>query len=286
MKRMDAEGRARRFGDLHRAERGFLMPNAWDAGSAKILAAAGFPALGTTSAGIAFSLGKHDYEVVDRDHAVQRDEMFGRMREIVEAVPIPVNGDLEAGYGASPEAVAETVRLAIGLDLAGGNVEDRDAVAGLFDEDHAVARIAAAAETISASGRAFVLNARTDALLLDRSEALAIAIRRANRYLEAGASCVFTPGARDAATTATLVREIDGPLNLVIGLGEATSHARTLIDAGVQRVSVGGSIARAALAFIRDCARELAERGTVGFATDQLSHAAVNAIFAEAEGRA
>ena len=117
------------------------MPNAWDAGSAIVLTRAGFPAIATTSAGIAFSLGKPDYDVSDPRLAVTRSEMFDRMREIVEASDVPVNGDLEAGYGDTPEAVAETIRLAIEIGLAGGNIEDKKAGEGLYDEALAVERI-------------------------------------------------------------------------------------------------------------------------------------------------
>src|SRR5262249_29126101 len=123
------------FKVLHEASSGFVMPNAWDAGSAIILARAGFPAIATTSAGIAFSLGRPDYNVRDTRLAVTKEDMFGRIRQIVEAVDKPVNGDLEAGYGDEPEAVADTIRAAIEAGLAGGNIEDKlPGAHGLYEE--------------------------------------------------------------------------------------------------------------------------------------------------------
>jgi len=272
------------FAALHRARPGFVMPNAWDAGSALVLASAGFPAIATTSAGIAFSLGKQDYAVSDARLGVSREEMFLRMREIADAVALPVNGDLEAGFGDAPEAVAATVRLAIEAGLAGGNLEDKRPGAGLYDEALAVERIAAAREAIDAQGSAFVLTARTDALQSPSEDALAACIRRANRFREAGADCLFAPGASDVPTVRRLVREIAGPLNVVMGLGTAEGNARELLAAGVQRISLGGSIARAALGFVRRAAEELRDRGTIGFAAGQIGHGELNALFASGRG--
>jgi 2-methylisocitrate lyase-like PEP mutase family enzyme len=268
---------------LHRAERGFVLPNAWDCGSAVVLASEGFAALGTTSAGIAFALGKPDYNVRDAQLAVTRDEMLDAVRRIVAAVPVPVTADLEAGYGSTPEEVAETVRLAIAVGAAGGNIEDADRDSGgLFDEGLAVARIAAARDAIRASGRTFVLNARTDALGLGGEQGLRAAIRRGNAFFEAGADCVFTPGVSDVPRARTLVQELAGPLNLVVGLNEAASNAFALLDAGVQRISVGGSIARAALGLVRRAARELRTSGSVGYAAQQIAQSELNALFARA----
>ncbi|HRD47565.1 MAG TPA: isocitrate lyase/phosphoenolpyruvate mutase family protein, partial [Caulobacter sp.] len=207
------------FAALHAAPRGFVMPNAWDAGSAIILAEAGFPAIATTSAGIAFSMGRPDYSVADSRLAVSREAMFERMREIVEAVRVPVNGDLEAGWGDTPDAVAQTIRMAVEAGMAGGNIEDADAKSGgLYDEGLAVERIAAAAEAAKVSG--FVLCARTDAFMTDGGS-VAAAIHRANRFREAGADCLYAPGVTDPADIAALVAGIDGPINVVMGLGNA-----------------------------------------------------------------
>jgi 2-methylisocitrate lyase-like PEP mutase family enzyme len=268
------------FRALHSAKPGFIMPNAWDAGSAIVLAAAGFPAIATTSAGIAFSLGRQDYSD-NANLAVSREEMFVRIGEIARAVDAPVNGDLEAGYGERPEDVAATIRLAIECGLAGGNIEDKKPhEASLYEEALAVERIVAAREAIDAMKSAFVLTARTDAIVWSE-EGLAAAIRRSNRFREAGADCLFTPGVSDMASIALLVREIDGPLNMVMGLGDAAGDARAWLAAGVQRISLGGSIARAALGFVRRAAEELRDKGTITFAEGQLSHTELNHLFAQ-----
>jgi 2-methylisocitrate lyase-like PEP mutase family enzyme len=278
MAKRTAREKAELFKALHAAEGGFIMPNAWDAGSAVLLAEAGFKAVATTSAGIAFSLARPDYGVASPSLAVSRDAMFARCREIVDAVDIPVNGDLEAGYGDTPEAVAETIRLAIASGLAGGNIEDRDPRGnGLYDEKLAMERIAAARQAIGS--HPFVLTARTDAFLTVAQGALKTSIRRANLYRKAGADCLYAPGPADAAIEA-LVHEIDGPINVVIGLGSAVGNAKTLLAQGVQRISLGGSIARTALAVVRDAARELLEQGSVSFAARQIPQAELNAVFA------
>lgn len=274
------EDHAAGFLALHRADRGFVMPNAWDAGSAVLLASEGFAALGTTSAGIAFSLGKPDYGVRDTRVAVSRDEMLDAIRRIAAAVPLPVNADLESGYGDTPERVAETVRLAIDAGAAGCNLEDVDTATGeLYDTAQAVARIEAARAAVRASGRSFVLNARTDVFQRGGPDALRHAIERGNRLLAAGADCVFTPGVADVERARVLVRELHGPLNLVVGLNEAASSANALIDVGVKRISVGGSIARAALGLVRLAARELRGPGTVSYAERQIPQGELNALF-------
>lgn len=278
-----SDDQAREFLALHHAARGFVLPNAWDAASAIILAEAGFPAIASTSAGIAFSLGRQDYEVSDPRLGLGRDAMFRRLAEIVEASPVPVSADLEAGFGDTPDMVATTIDRSIDTGLAGGNIEDK--IPGedrLYDEELAVERIAAAAAAVQGRSRVFVLNARTDALLLGTD--VEAAITRANRFLQAGADCIFVPGAADLATIRRLVDEIDGPLNVVIGLGKAPSDIPALLDAGVKRITVGGTIARAALGFVRDCARELREQASIGFAAGQMSGGELNALFARHRG--
>ena len=252
------------------------MPNAWDAGSAVLLAAAGFPAIATTSAGIAFSMAKGDHTLPDGAPAVSRDEMFERVREITAAVGVPVNGDLEDGYGAEPSRVAETITLARAAGLAGGNIEDYDG-RELYDVSLAVERIVAARE---AAGSDFVLTARTDGQLLRTPTTLGESIERANRFRAAGADCLYVPGVNSLDAIRTLVAEIDGPLNVVIGLGTSTLTVADLQSAGVTRISLGGSIARAALGFVRRSAEELATRGTITFAADQIPQADLNELFA------
>jgi 2-methylisocitrate lyase-like PEP mutase family enzyme len=268
------------FRELHAATTGFVMPNAWDAGSAVLLAEAGFPAIATTSAGIAFSLAKGDHTLPDGAPSVSREQMFERIQQITEAVRVPVNGDLEDGYGESPERVAETITLARQAGLAGGNIEDYDGHT-LYAESLSVDRIAAARE---AAGPDFILTARTDGQLLKTPTTLADSIHRANLYREAGADCLYIPGVNDLDTIATLVKEINGPLNVVIGLGASTLTTHALLASGVARISLGGSIARSALAFIRSCAEELLTAGTISFAATQIPQGELNALFAQHAG--
>lgn len=281
-----ARSTAAAFAALHTARETFLMPNAWDAGTAVVLADAGFTAIATTSAGIAFSLGKPDYGVADGGGGVTREEAFERMRQIAAAVDVPVNGDLESGYGTNPDAVAQTVRLAIEIGLAGGNVEDvrTDGAPELYAEEEAVERLLAARAAIDATGSSFVLTARTDGLLLG-TEPLATAIRRANRYRAAGADCIYVPALPDAAATATLVREVDAPITIVVGLGPGALTVAQARAAGVARISVGGSLARAALGLVRRSAREMLEHGTFGYADGQIPQGELNALFAGAAAR-
>lgn len=277
--------KATAFKALHRAPRGFVMPNAWDAGSAIILAESGAHAIATTSAGIAFSMGLPDYNVHDPRLAVPRAVMFERMREIVEAVPLPVNGDLEEGYGDRPEDVADTIRLAIAAGLAGGNIEDRSPrIEGLIDERLAADRIRAAREAIDAAGNDFVLCARTDAFQLPGEDALETAIRRAHLFREAGADLVFPAAVANLDTVRKLVKESGAPVNIVTGL-RAPLAVADLLDAGVARISLGGAIARAALGFVRRSVRELVERGTLDFAAGQIPGRELGALFMRARQR-
>jgi 2-methylisocitrate lyase-like PEP mutase family enzyme len=273
--------RAQHFVRLH--QNGcFLLPNAWDAGSARVLEAAGFPALATTSAGIAFSAGRPDHDSFAEHPAggrLDRATMLRRIAGIVDEVRVPVSADLEDGYGASPEVVAETISMSIGIGAAGGNIEDftGDRSRPLYDRELAVDRIRAARAAVDSAGEPFVLVGRTDALQIQAP--LADCIARANAYLAAGADCAFIPGASDADTIARLVRELDGPLNVVMGLtGNALSLA-DLAGLGVRRVTVGGSIARAMYGHLRRAADELRTRGTFSYADHQVPQPELNDIF-------
>ncbi len=273
---------ASRFRELHREGAGLVMPNAWDVGTAIVLAETGFEAIATTSAGIAFSLGRADHVVPAGATAVSRAEMFERMRAVAGAVEVPVNGDLQDGFGATPDEVAETVRLAIEAGLAGGNIEDQ-ANGVLYEEQLAVERIEAARAAIDAAGSDFVLTARTDGQHVEPRASLSSSIARANRYREAGADCLYVPGVNDLDDNARLVREIEGPLNVVIGLGSTGLSVPALRRIGVTRISLGGTIARAALGLVREAAVELLGSGTLGFAERQIGQGELNALFAGAE---
>lgn len=280
----DRRRRAERFVELHR-EGCFLLPNAWDPGSARILESAGFAAVATTSAGVAFSLGRpdHDFFAEQEDGRVDRETMLRRVGEIVAGVSVPVSADLEEGYGPDPETVAGTISLALAAGAAGGNIEDftGERARPLYDPEQAADRIRAARAPVDAGGEPFVLVGRTDVLITEGT--LDDAIRRANAYLAAGAHCAFIPGASDATTIGTLVRELDGPLNVVMGLTGNALSMDELAALGVRRVTVGGSIARAMYRHLRDAAQELAERGTFSYGDDQLSQADLNDLFGPAD---
>ncbi|MFF0012032.1 isocitrate lyase/phosphoenolpyruvate mutase family protein [Streptomyces sp. NPDC005374] len=277
----DRRVKAQRFADLHR-EGCFLLPNAWDVGSARILQAAGFPAVATTSAGVAFSLGRPDHDFFAEqppEDRVDRATMLRRVGEIADGIAVPLSADLEDGYGESPETVAATVAMTLATGAAGGNIEDftGDRARPLYDGKLSSDRIRAARETLTAHDEPFVLVGRTDVLLTGGP--LEEAVRRANAYLDAGADCAFVPGAADAATIGTLVREIDGPLNVVMGLTGNALSLEDLRGLGVRRVTVGGSIARAMYRHLLDAARELADHGTFSYAAGQLSQTELNDLF-------
>lgn len=267
--------KAAAFRALHE-EGCFLMPNAWDAGSAKLLAAAGFRALGTTSVGIAAGLGRPDYE-----WAVSRDEMMAAVGAIAAAVPLPVSGDLEAGYGAAPEDCAETIRRSVEAGLVAGSIEDHAAEAPLYELPQAVERVRAAVEAAEASGIAYTLTARAECFLVGHPDPLAESIRRLNAYREAGAHCLYAPGVTTPEQIGTLVREVEGPVNIVMGLKGSPLTMAELAALGVRRVSIGGSLARAALDLVRRAAEEMARDGTFGYADRQMTGRALAALFGE-----
>jgi 2-methylisocitrate lyase-like PEP mutase family enzyme len=242
---------------------GFVLPNAWDAGSARILEQVGFPAIATTSAGIAWSCGVPDGGAVDGDM------MLEHVRRIVAAVSVPVTADLEAGYGDTPDDVGRTVARAVELGAVGGNIEDAGP-GGLFGIDEAVERVAAA--RAAAPRGTFVLNARTDTYFAGTSEdPFPETVERAFRYLEAGADCVFVPGVVEESTVRRLAEAVPGPLNVVAGLANVID-APTLFSLGVKRVSLGGSLARAALSTLERASRELLDSGTLSFLDGVISY--------------
>lgn len=257
---------------LHHRTPGFVLPNAWDAGSARLLEAAGFEAIATTSAGISFAAGQ-------ADGTLTRDEMLSAVERIVGAVDVPVSADMEAGYGATPADVSDSIRLAVGAGVVGVNIED--AIAGLqLDPEMAAERIAAARSV--APSHDLVINARIDSVMLRGAsvDTVADAVTRAARYITAGADCIFLPGLNDLDLLRSACAQIDAPINSVVGLGTPIHDAATLFAAGVTRITVGGSLARAALGVVVAAATAMRDHGTFDFARGAVPHATLQAQFA------
>jgi len=270
--------RGLRFRQLHVTDSIFLMPNAWDAGSALMLASLGFPAIATTSAGVSFSLGFPDQEA-----AVSRDTMLERVGSIAAAVQLPVSADLQAGYGTKPDDVGNTIKSAILAGVVGANIEDYSGSSAhpLFEIKQAISRIRAAREAADVSGIPFVLTARTDAYLAGVSNPFAVAVERCNAYYEAGADCLFVPGASDPKVIEALVREINGPITVVMGLTGSTLTVPQLGSLGVRRVTIGGSLARATFGLIRKAAAEMIELGTFSYASQQIPDSELSKFFSD-----
>ncbi len=250
--------RAARFLALHGGPPILLLPNAWDAASARLFEEAGFPAIGTTSAGVAFSLG-----FPDREQAPFA-EVVAAVGRIVRAVRVPVSADIEAGFGDTAEEVARSCRAVLEAGAVGVNLEDRSPDrTRLTDIAVQSERIQAVKEGTSRAGGSIVVNARTDVFLGSIGEPgkrFDEAVRRCNAYRGAGADCLFVPGVSDEETIARLVEAIDGPLNILAG-AETPPVAR-LESLGVARVSLGSGPMRATLGLLRRIASELLETGT------------------------
>jgi 2-methylisocitrate lyase-like PEP mutase family enzyme len=267
--------KAARLRALHKAPPILVLPNAWDAASARVFAAEGFPAIATTSAGVAATLGYPDGGVVPAR------EMIEAVARIARAVDVPVTADIEHAYGSTPDAVAEVVLRVIAAGAVGINIEDL--VPGSADLEPIplqVDKIKTIAKAAANSGVRVVINARTDVFLggFGASEArLGVAIDRGRAFLDAGADCVFVPGVRDRDTISSLVQGIAGPVNIL-----ATKGVPPIADLealGVARVTVGSGPMRAALAVVRDVARELKSTGTYeSFTEHAIPYAEVNEL--------
>lgn len=257
----DTAARAAAFRALHAGPAAVVAPACWDAGSARLLTGLGFAALETTSAGLAWSLGRPD------GHSVTREETLANARAILEATHLPVSADLESGFGPRAEDVADTIRLAAEAGLVGGSIEDSTGRPGapLFDLAEAVDRMAAAAETAGALPFPFTLTARCEGLQQKRL-GLDQVIRRLQAYAAAGAGLVCAPGLTRIEDVRALCAAVEVPVAALTGsLGAAFSVAE-LAGAGVRRVSLGSALARAAAGGLLAAAREIAGPGTCGFA--------------------
>ena len=244
----------RRFADLHRSPGCFVMPNPYDVGSAKYLASLGFPALATSSAGMAFAAGK-------ADGAVDRAQALSHIRELAAAVELPVNADFEAGFARDAEGVYESARLCIGAGVAGFSIEDYtgDRSAPLFATSEAVERLNAARAAINASGETVLLTARSEAILR-QAGGLAEALRRLQAYAEAGADVLYAPGLTTPEEVAEVVR-VAGTLPVNVLVGAPSFTRRQLEDLGVRRISTGGALARVAWGALMRAARDIAAHG-------------------------
>lgn len=252
------------FLNLHQAPGILVLPNAWDVASARIFEDAGFAAIGTSSAGVAFSLGYPDGQ------KISRDEMVSAVRRIAQAATVPVTADVEAGFGTTPESVAETARAVIDAGAVGMNLEDgaEDKPGFLQDLSRQKELIVAVLEAAKSAGVPFVLNARTDIFLYGIGPVetrLRRAAERLNAFLEAGAQCVFAPGVKDSETIGQLARGVSGPLNILATVG--TPPVAELRKLGVARVSVGSGPMRATLGFLGRLARELHDDGVFAMMT-------------------
>jgi 2-methylisocitrate lyase-like PEP mutase family enzyme len=254
------------FRALHERNSAFLIPNPWDVGTARLLAALGFEALATTSAGYALSIGK-------LDGAVGREAMIGHVASIVSATQLPVNADLENGFGDAPEYAAETIRLAAHAGAAGGSIEDATGRPEdpLYAIGLAADRIRAAVEAANALPFPFTLTARAENYVAGRPD-LRDTIQRLQAYQEAGADVLYAPGLTRKEDIADLLNSVDQPVNVLAGMkGFSLTHAE-LSQMGVKRISVGGSLARAALGAFLEASREMQERGTFAFADKAVSY--------------
>ena len=265
--------KASAFRTFHEREGAFIIPNPWDVGTARLLAYLGFDALATTSAGYAFSVGQ-------RDNTIGRNQMLEHVGVIVAATDLPVSADLENGFGDDPASVAETIRLAAATGLVGGSIEDSTNRPGdpIYDHQLALERVRAAAEAAHALGFAFTLTARAENYLVGRPD-LQDTIKRLQAYQEAGADVLYAPGLTSKEDIAAVVRALDRPVNVIMGLQGVQLSLKELSDLGVKRVSVGSALTRAALGAFLRAAKEMRAHGTFTFADEAVSFREISAMF-------
>jgi len=264
------------FEALHERKQPFVIGNPWDAGSARILTSLKYEALSTTSAGLAFSLGRKDGTA-----SVSRLEALANAKSIVEATDLPVAADLENGYGHAPEDAAETIRLAAEAGLVGGSIEDAtgDSANPIYEFEHAVERVAAAAEAANALRFPFMLVARAENYLHDRPD-LDDTIKRLQAFEKAGAAVLYAPGLTQPEDIRTVCASVTKPVNVLMGLkGAPRLTVQQLGELGVRRISMGSGFSRAALTAFLHAAREVIDDGTFGFADETLYISELAAMF-------
>lgn len=255
------------FRALHERPGAFIIPNPWDAGTARLLAAQGFEALASTSLGLANMLGRPD-------STVTRAEVIENCRAIVEATDLPVTVDLENGFAHAPEDAAEAIRLAAEAGAAGGSIEDAtgDPKAPIYDFDLSVARVRAAVAVARAQPVPFLVTARAENLIRGRSD-MADTIRRLQAYEQVGADVLYAPGLRDIAEVRQVVGAVNRPVNVVTGWLDPAITAAQLAEAGAKRISVGGALSRLALATFVNAARAMKEQGSFAWMPQMLGFA-------------
>ena len=261
------------FRALHERPGAFIIPNPWDVGTARVLAHLGFEALATTSMGYAFSVGR-------RDNTLGRQETLAYASAMASATNLPVSADLENGFGDAPEVVAETIRLAAAAGVVGGSIEDATGRSDhpIYDLEAAIERVRAAVAAARALPFPFTLTARAENYLHGRPD-LADTIKRLRAYQGAGADVLYTPGLASKDDIAAVVRSVDRPVNVLMGLQGVQMSLAELSAMGVKRVSVGSSLTRAAMGAFLRAATEMREQGTFTFASQAASPKELSSIF-------
>ena len=267
--------RARLFRALHERPGIFIMPNPWDAGTAKLFASLGFEALATTSLGFSSSRGR-----VDGTLSISREELIANCREIASATELPVNADLENGYADDPDEAATIIRLAADAGIVGGSIEDAtgDPAKPIYDFDLAVERVAAAARVAHSLPFPFTFTARAENYLHGRPD-LDDTIHRLQAFAAVGADVLFAPGLRDLETIRQVVAAVPKPVNVVMSSADPEITAQQLADVGVKRISVGGALSRLAFAAVREAAVVMRNAGTFRWVRDTFSSKDLKAIF-------
>jgi 2-methylisocitrate lyase-like PEP mutase family enzyme len=264
--------KAARFRALHQAPGAFVIPNPWDAGSARVLAGLGFQALATSSGASAGVLGR-------RDGKVTRDEALAHARAIVDATDLPVSADLEKGFGDAPTVAAETIRLAAGVGLVGGSIEDAsgDRERPLYDIETATARVAAAVAAARALSFPFTLTARTESFLRGNPN-LDDVIKRLQAFERAGADVLMAPGLPDLAAVRAVCSAVSRPVNFMAGIRGKSFSVAELTAAGVKRISLATSLYRAAMSGLMSAAQEVKDSGSFGYLDRSLNTPDLNAF--------
>ncbi len=267
--------KGQQFRALHERHSTFIIPNPWDPGTARLLDHLGFEAVATTSMGYAFSLGR-------RDNTLSRDETLENATAIARATTLPVSADLENGFGDAPEVVGETIRLAAETGIVGGSIEDATGNADdpIYDLELAVERVKAAVEAARALSFPFTLTARAENYLHGRPN-LTDTIARLQAFQDAGAGVLYAPGLATKEDIVSVVRSVDRPVNVLMGLRGVQLSLADLAEIGVRRVSVGSSLQRTALGAFLNAAREMREHGTFTFAAQAANPAEISKIFVD-----